>query len=240
VGVVHEIRLQPFFSERFLYLPDCYCPSDTKRPTAAVAPGRAACGLPDEGFVFCCFNSCYKILPSVFDVWMRLLAEVPGSVIWLAPGNASARANLSREAHLRGVDPGRLVFAPRVSLAEHLARHAHADLFLDTAPYNAGTTANDALFMGVPVLTCAGDTMASRVAGSQLSAIGLPELATTSLNDYEALALAFARDPIRLRSCRQRLRANRTTHPLFEMTRFTHALEELLLDAWENHRSPRP
>jgi len=231
--------LQPFFTERFLYLPDCYCPSDTKRPTAAVAPGRAACGLPDEGFVFCCFNSCYKILPSVFDVWMRLLAELPGSVLWLAPGNASARASLSREARLRGVDPARLVFAPRVSLAEHLARHAHADLFLDTAPYNAGTTANDALFMGVPVLTCTGDTMSSRVAGSQLCAIGMPELATTSLGEYEALALALARDPVRLRSCRQRLRANRTTHPLFDMTRFTHALEELLLDAWENHRAPR-
>ena len=227
--------LQPFFTERFLYLPDCYCPSDTKRPVAASPPGRAACGLPEQGFVFCCFNNSYKILPSVFDVWMRLLTELPGSVLWLAPGNDAARENLCREAHARGVDPSRLVFAPRMSLAEHLARHAHADLFLDTAPYNAGTTANDALFMGVPVLTCAGETMANRVAGSQLSAIGLPELVTTSLGEYEALALALARDPTRLRLYRERLRANRTTHPLFDMARFTRALDDLLLDTWENH-----
>jgi predicted O-linked N-acetylglucosamine transferase (SPINDLY family) len=232
--------LQPFFTERFLYLPDCYCPSDTKRPVAAVAPGRAACGLPETGFVFCCFNNTYKILPSVFAIWMQLLAELPGSVLWLAPGNAVARANLSREARLRGVDPSRLAFAPRVSLSEHLARHVHADLFLDTAPYNAGATANDALFMGVPVLTCAGDTMASRVAGSQLHAIGLPEFVTASLGEYEALALALARDPARLRLYRQRLRANRTTHPLFDMARFTRALDDLLLGAWENHASPRP
>src|SRR5213079_3076600 len=122
------------------------------------------------------------------DVWMRLLAGVAGSVLWLSPANAAARRNLRREAAARGVDPQRLVFAPLMSLPEHLTRHVHADLFLDTTPYNAGTTANDALFMGVPVLTCAGDTMASRVAGSQLRAIGLPKLVTTSLADYETLA----------------------------------------------------
>jgi predicted O-linked N-acetylglucosamine transferase (SPINDLY family) len=231
--------LQPFFTERFLYLPDCYCPSDTKRPVAAAAPDRAACGLPEQGLVFCCFNNSYKILPTVFDVWMRLLAAVPESVLWLAPGNAFARANLCREARLRGVDPSRLVFAPRVSLSEHLARHVHADLFLDTAPYNAGATANDALFMGVPVLTCAADTMASRVAGSQLHAIGLPELVTASLGEYEALAVALARDPARLRLCHQRLRVNRTTHPLFDMARFTRALDDLLHAAWENHPPPQ-
>jgi predicted O-linked N-acetylglucosamine transferase (SPINDLY family) len=230
--------LQAFFTERFLYLPDCYCPSDTKRPVASV-PERAACGLPEQGLVFCCFNASYKILPAVFDVWMRLLGQVPGSVLWLAPGNAMAGANLGREARVRGVDPRRLVFAPRVSLPEHLARHVHADLFLDTAPYNAGTTANDALFMGVPVLTCAGDTMASRVAGSQLHAIGLPELVTTSLSEYEALALALATEPARLQAWRQRLAAHRLTHPLFDMERFTRALDDLLLSAWENHTSPR-
>ncbi|HEX9374000.1 MAG TPA: hypothetical protein VF897_23510, partial [Roseiflexaceae bacterium] len=230
--------LQAFFTERFLYLPDCYCPSDTQRPVAS-APERAACGLPEQGLVFCCFNASYKILPAVFDVWMRLLGQVPGSVLWLAPGNAVAGANLGREARLRGVDPRRLVFAPRVSLPEHLARHVHADLFLDTAPYNAGTTANDALFMGVPVLTCAGETMASRVAGSQLHAIGLPELVTTSLGEYEALALALAAEPARLQAWRQRLAAHRLTHPLFDMARFTRALDDLLLSAWENHASPR-
>jgi predicted O-linked N-acetylglucosamine transferase (SPINDLY family) len=231
-------ELQPFFSERFLYLPDCYCPSDTQRPVAARTPERAACGLPEQGLVLCCFNATYKILPAVFDVWMRLLLAVPGSVLWLAPGNATARANLQREAAARGVAPERLVFAPRVSLPEHLARHAHADLFLDTTPYNAGTTANDALFMGVPVLTCAGATMASRVAGSQLHAIGLPELVTTSLSDYEALALALATEPARLQACRQRLLAQRATYPLFDMARFTRALDDLLLTAWENRHSP--
>src|SRR5439155_17186766 len=191
-------ELQPFFTERFLYLPDCYCPSDTKRPIAPVAPSREACGLPEHALVLCCFNASYKILPAVFDVWMRLLARVPDSVLWLSPASATACENLRREAGVRGVDRQRLVFAPRVSLPEHLARHVHADLFLDTTPYNAGTTANDALFMGVPVLTCAGETLASRVAASQLHAIGLRELVTTSLADYEALALALASAPERL------------------------------------------
>ena len=231
-------QLQPFFSERFLYLPDCYCPSDSKRPVAAAAPTRAACALPESGFVFCCFNNAYKILPAVFTVWMRLLAAVPGSVLWLAPASATARANLCREAVARGIDRERLVFAPRVSLPEHLARHVHADLFLDTMPYNAGTTANDALFMGLPVLTCAGETMASRVAGSQLAAIGLPELSTASLADYEALALELAREPQRLDALRARLAANRSTQPLFDMVRFSRALDDLLISAWENHASP--
>jgi predicted O-linked N-acetylglucosamine transferase (SPINDLY family) len=231
-------ELQGFFTERFLYLPDCYCPSDTQRPIAPVAPTRATCGLPEHGLVFCCFNNCYKILPPVFAVWMRLLAQVPGSVLWLSPAVATAHANLRREAAARGVDPERLVFAPRVSLSEHLARHLHADLFLDTTPYNAGTTANDALFMGVPVLTCAGETMASRVAGSQLLAIGLPELITTHLEDYEALALHLATAPERLQSLRDRLAANRPTYPLFDMARFTHALDDLLHTTWENYPSP--
>ena len=227
---------QAHLEERLLYLPDCYCPSDTKRVIARAAPGRAACGLPESGFVFCCFNASYKILPSVFAVWMRLLCAVPGSVLWLAVGNPAAE-NLRREAAARGVDPARLVFAPRVEPPEHLARHVHADLFLDTLPYNAGTTANDALFMGLPLLTCAGQCMASRVAGSQLHAIGLPELVTTSLTDYEALALALARDPQRLHEYRQRLQQNRSTHALFDMARFTCALDDLLIAAWENRGS---
>jgi predicted O-linked N-acetylglucosamine transferase (SPINDLY family) len=233
---------QAFFSERFLYLPDCYCPSDTSREVAAERPSRAACGLPESAFVFCCFNQSYKILPPVFAVWMRLLAAVPGSVLWLAPTTTAAESNLSREAAARGVDPTRLVFAPRMSLPEHLARYRHADLFLDTTPYNAGTTANDALFMGVPVVTCAGETMASRVAGSQLIAIGLPELVTTQLPKYEALALALALQPALLRQVRDRLHANRDTHPLFDMARFTRALDTQLCEAWENwsHQTSPP
>ena len=230
---------QAHFVERFLYLPECYCPSDTRR-TVATPPTRAQCALPEQGFVFCCFNASYKILPAVFSVWMRLLGAVPGSVLWVAPSHATAAANLCREAAARGVDPARLVFAPRVGLPEHLARHVHADLFLDTTPYNAGTTANDALFMGVPVLSCAGETMASRVAGSQLRAIGLPELVATSLADYETLALRLAREPSLLARYRARLAANRATHPLFDMARFTHALDDLLQAAWENRSSSMP
>ena len=227
-------EMQAFFSERFLYLPECYCPSDTKRTVASAVPSRAACGLPETGLVLACFNNSYKILPELFSVWMRLLAGLPGSLLWLAPGNATAKVNLAREAQARGVDPVRLVFAPRVDLPEHLARHAHADLFLDTTPYNAGTTANDALFMGVPVVTCAGATMASRVAGSQLSALGLPELITDSLADYEALVLALGRDPQRLAALKARLAAQRISASLFDMARFTRAFDDLLIQAWEN------
>lgn len=231
-------ELQRFFTERFLYLPDCYCPSDTQRPIAAVAPTRAVCGLPQSGVVFCCFNASYKLLPAVFAVWMRLLAQTPGSVLWLSPVSAAARANLGREAAARGVDPQRLIFAPRLSLPEHLARHVHADLFLDTTPYNAGTTANDALFMGVPVLTCAGESLASRVAGSQLRALGLPELVTTDLRAYEALALSLAHHPERLHGLRERLARNRQSYPLFDMERFSRALDDRLHWAWENRPSP--
>jgi protein O-GlcNAc transferase len=227
-------EMQAFFSERFLYLPECYCPSDTERAVAGVVPSRAECGLPEAGLVLACFNNSYKILPELFGVWMRLLAGLPGSVLWLAPGNATAKLNLAREASARGVDPARLVFAPRVDLPEHLARHAHVDLFLDTTPYNAGTTANDALFMGVPVVTCAGASMASRVAGSQLRALGLPELVTTSLAEYEALVLALGRDAQRLAALKARLAAQRSSAPLFDMTRFTRAFENMLLNAWEN------
>ena len=227
-------EMQAFFSERFLYLPECYCPSDTKRAVASAVPSRVACGLPETGLVLACFNNSYKILPELFSVWMRLLAGLPGSLLWLAPGNATAKVNLAREAQARGVDPARLVFAPRVDLPEHLARHAHADLFLDTTPYNAGTTANDALFMGVPVVTCAGATMASRVAGSQLSALGLPELITDSLADYQALVLALGRDPQRLAALKAQLAAQRISAPLFDMARFTRAFDDLLIQAWEN------
>ena len=219
--------LQSAFTERFLYLPDCYCPSDTRRQVAA-AGSRADANLPADGFVFCCFNNTYKILPVVFDVWMRLLDALPGSVLWLSPGENLAIANLRREAAARGIAAHRLVFAPHVPLSEHLARHVHADLFLDTTPHSAGTTANDALLMGVPVLTCAGETMASRLSGSQLHAIGLPELVTASLAEYEACALALARDTQQMTELRKRLAANRRTTSLFDIPRFTRNLEAAL------------
>jgi predicted O-linked N-acetylglucosamine transferase (SPINDLY family) len=229
--IVTPVGAQPFFTERFLTLPHCYCPSDTRREVAAPPTSREDCGLPEDGFIFCCFNAPYKILPDLFDVWMRVLGAVERAVLWLAPGNATACANLRREAARRAIAADRLVFAPRVPPADHLARHAHADLFLDTAPYNAGTTANDALFMSLPVLTCMGTTMAGRVAASQLHAIGLSDLVTTDLAAYEAAAVQIGRDPEAAATLRARLERNRHTHPLFDMARFTRDLEGELLRA---------
>ncbi len=223
---------QPHFAERFMYLPHCYMPGDSKRPIG-VAPMRADAGLPEAGFVFCSFNGSYKIQPAVFDAWMRLLAAIPRSVLWLLDTHPQARANLVREAERRGVAAARLVFAPRVPVADHLARHALADLFLDTFPCNAHTTANDALFAGLPLVTCAGETFASRVAGSHLHAIGLPELVAQDLAAYEALALRLARDADALAALRTRLRANRATRPLFDTVAWTRALEDSLLQALE-------
>jgi len=221
------------FDERFLYLPHSYCPSDTRRAVAARVPGRAECGLPDSGFVFCCFNNIYKILPDVFGIWMRLLREIPGSVLWLVSGHGVAAENLRREARRRDIAPERIVFAGYVPMAEYLARLRCADLFLDTLPYNAGTTANDALLVGLPLLTCAGETFASRIAGSQLHAVGLPELVTGSLADYEAMALRLAREPGLLGGLRTRLAANSRTHPLFDMAGFTRDFEAALARACE-------
>jgi len=227
-GFAAPESLQPAFTERFLRLPDCYCPSDTRREIASVPVTRSDAGLPARGFVFCCFNNTYKVLPAVFDIWMRLLDRVPDSVLWLSPGEDIAIANLRREAMARGIAAERIVFAKHVPLPEHLTRHEHADLFLDTMPHSAGTTANDALLMGVPVLTCAGETMASRAAASQLHAIGLPELVADNPDEYEARALALAQDAGALKGLSERLAANRGTTALFDMARFTKNLEAAL------------
>ena len=214
-----------FYSEQVVTLPGTYQPNDRSRETAEAPAGRASVGLPEQGFVFCCFNNSYKIQPSVFDIWMRLLRGVPESVLWLLDDNAAATRNLRQEAATRGVDAGRLVFAARVDLPEHLARHRLADLFLDTLPYNAHTTASDALWTGLPVVTCMGNTFAGRVAASVLHAAGLPELVTPSLADYEAMALRLARDPAALAGIKSRLAHNRETAPLFDAARFTRHLE---------------
>jgi protein O-GlcNAc transferase len=220
------------FDERFMLLPHCYMPGDAQRPMGPV-PTREQCGLPPVGLVFCCFNATWKIHPRMFDIWMRVLEKAPGSVLWLLDSNAASRENLRTEARRRHVAPERIVFAPRAPLAEHLARHALADLFLDTFPCNAHTTTNDALFAGLPLVTCAGETFSSRVSGSHLRAIGLPELVTGNLADYEALALKLAHDPGLLASYRARLRANRDREPLFDTAAYTRALEGLLWTAWE-------
>jgi predicted O-linked N-acetylglucosamine transferase (SPINDLY family) len=205
-----------FYSEQVVRLPSSYQPNDRMRLIAPQVPTRAALGLPEAGFVFCCFNNNYKITPEVFSVWMRLLQAVPGSVLWLLQDNALAMRNLRREAQARGVDAQRLVFAARAPLDEHLARHAQADLFLDTLPCNAHTTASDALWAGLPVLTCKGQAFAARVAASLLHAVGLPELVMHSLAEYEARALALARDPGALATLRRTLQARRADAPLFD------------------------
>ncbi len=189
---------RPHYAEKIVTLPETYFITDDAGPAPATTTTRADHGLPEEGFVFCCFNNGYKVTADVFDVWMRLLRDVEGSVLWLLESNPAFSANLRREAEARGVAPSRLVFAPRLAPEEHLARHRHADLFLDTLYYNAHTTACDALWMGLPVLTRLGTTFASRVGASLLNAAGLPELVTTSLEAYAETALALATTPAAL------------------------------------------
>jgi predicted O-linked N-acetylglucosamine transferase (SPINDLY family) len=230
-------HLQRFYTERPLYMPHMAFPSDTTRLPPGPPPSRAACGLPEKAFVFCCFNNSFKILPEVFAIWMRVLQAVPGSVLWLLDTSDETKANLRREAAAAGVDAQRLIFAPRVGVGEHVARHAVADLFLDTYPYGAHTTANDALLAGLPLLTCVGDTLVSRIAGSQLLAIGLSELITTNFADYEALALKLATEPALLASHRQRLAANRKTTPLFDMARYARDFEDAMLRIWYEHQA---
>jgi predicted O-linked N-acetylglucosamine transferase (SPINDLY family) len=224
---------QPFFSERLVHLPCSYQVNDRKREVARAATSRQDWGLPTEALVFCSFNNSYKISPVFFDIWMRLLRSVPGSVLWLLEANELVKGNLRLEAEKRGVESSRLIFAPVVPPAEHLGRHRHADLFLDTLPCNAHTTASDALWAGLPVLTCSGDTFAGRVAGSLLMAIGLPELITGSLEEYERAALALAQDPQRLAALRQKLAKNRDTSALFDLVKYTGNIEAAYGRMWQ-------
>lgn len=214
-----------FYAEKIACLPNSYQPNDTRRPLSGRVPTREDEGLPSAGFVFCCFNNNFKILPAMFDCWMRILRRVEGSILWLLEDNPRALANLRQEASARGVNPGRLVFAPRANLAAHLARHKLADLFLDTLPCNAHTTASDALWMGLPVLTCIGDAFAGRVAASLLNAIGLPGLVAPDLRSYEELAISLAKDPARLGEIRRALEVGRSGSPLFDTTLYARHLE---------------
>ena len=243
-GTVVPADEQQYFAERLVHLPDCYQVNDRRRPIAPRTPSRVECGLPEAAFVFCCFNSAYKITAPMFDVWMRLLDGVPGSVLWLLDPGTAAAANLRREAESRlAGGAARLVFAPSLENPEHLARFRVAGLFLDTLPYNAHTLASDALWGGCPVITCMGRAFPGRVAASLLRAIGLPELVTHTLSDYEALALELARDPFRLRAIREKLQANRLTAALFDSRRFTRHLESAYETMWRIHLSgeaPRP
>lgn len=224
-AIVTPAGHQPFYTEQIVRLPDSYQVNDSRRAIAAHTPTRFEAGLPASGFVFSCFNDNYKITPEVFAIWMRLLAQVEGSVLWLFQGNADAAANLRRAAIAHGIDAGRLVFAPRQELPAHLARQKLADIFLDTVPVNAHTTASDALWAGLPLVTCMGSAFAGRVAASLLHAVGLPELVAANLVEYEALALRLATTPELLAGIRARLAQQRNTHPLFDIERFRLHLE---------------
>jgi protein O-GlcNAc transferase len=231
---------QSHYSEKIVYLPDCYQPNDRTRSSPQNTPTRVRAGLPESGFVFCCFNNNYKILPEIFDIWARLLNQVEESVLWLIEDNPCAAACLRAEAACRRVDPGRLIFAPYVPLADHLARLQLADLFLDTLPYNAHTTAADALWAGVPIVTRIGETFAGRVAASLLNAVGLPELVTETAQEYEALAVELARNPQQLAAIRNKLAANRLSMPLFDTPRYTRGIEKSYVAMYERHHAGLP
>ncbi|MDA8689312.1 tetratricopeptide repeat protein, partial [Rhodobacteraceae bacterium] len=224
-----------YYSENVIYLPNTYQPTDNTRKISDKAIIRSEMGLPDNGFIFCCFNNNYKISPKEFDIWMRLLAKVKGSVLWLLKSNKWAEQNLQKEAEIRGISADRLVFADRVPQAEHLARQSLADLFIDTFNCNAHTTASDALWAGLPLVTKLGESFAARVAGSLLNAIGLPELITESEDSYEALILDLATNPRKLFKIKKKLSENRLTMPLFNTEKYTRHLENGYQQAYQRY-----
>ena len=223
------------YSERIIYLPNSYQANDRKRPRPTEQLAREELGLPQSGFIFCSFNSCYKITPSLFDSWMRILRQVERSTLWLLSDSGAVAGALRAQAARRGVSADRLVFAPQLPLARHLARYRSADLFLDTFPCGGHTTVSDALWAGLPVVTRLGESFAARVAASLLTAIGLPELITESAAQYEALAVELATDPPRLAAVRRDLDLNRATAPLFDTPRFTRDLEQGYVMVYERH-----
>jgi len=229
-----------YYSEQIIYLPDSYEVNDRQRSIADRIYTRSELGLPPTGFVFCCFNNSYKITPGTFDAWMRILSRVEGSVLWLLEDNASAAGNLRREAAQRNVNAERLIFSKRTAMSEHLARQRVADLFIDTLPCNAHTTASDALWAGLPVLTCAGEAFAARVAASLLKALNLPELCTSTQAQYEQLAVGLATDPQRLVGIRERLAGNRLTSSLFDSRLFTGHIEAAYTSIYERYQADLP
>jgi predicted O-linked N-acetylglucosamine transferase (SPINDLY family) len=231
-----------FYTEKLVYLPGCYQVNDSTRKAASPIPTRTELGLPEQGFVFCCFNNNYKISPRMYDVWMRLLQRVPDSVLWLMIGNKHAIPNLQREAEARGVAKDRIFFADTVKLEQHLARISRADLFLDTFPVNAHTTASDALWAGCPLVTLSGETFISRVAGSLLTTLGLSELIACDYDDYESIACRCATDPAWFADIRQRLKNGRSTSDLFQGAAFAKKIEAAFEQMWQIYNageSPR-
>ncbi len=232
--------LEPCYAERIVRLPDTFQPNDGRRPDPPHIPARREVGLPEDAFVFCSFNNLSKITPALFDVWMRVLNGTNDGILWLLAESAATERNLRHEAAARGVAPERLVFMPRVPYAEYLARYRAADLFLDTYPFNGGTTVSDALWMGLPVVTLSGETFASRMAGSLLGAAGLPDLATRSEGDYERLALGLAADRARLAAIRAKLASGRAALPLFDTARYCRHIEAAYASMHEHHLRGEP
>ncbi len=231
---------QVFFTERFAYLPHCYQINDDRVKAAPEIPGRDVCGLPPDAFVFCCFNNNYKIDATIFAAWMTILHKVPGSVLWLLKGSDLQKNNLRAEAARLGVDGEQLVFAEPLDKAAHLARHAHADLFLDTLYYNAHTTGSDALRQGVPMITCMGERFASRVGASLLHAVDLDELVVTDLERYIDTAVRLAVDPAVLGQIRSRLRTNLACTSLLDNPGFARSLEQLYQTMWQRFEKGQP
>lgn len=238
--IVLPFDQQEYYTEKIVHLPACYQGNDSKRAIAEDTPTRQQMGLPREGFVFCCFNNIYKVTPPIFEIWMRLLRRIDGSVLWLLGEDEAAKRNLRNQAAGHGIEADRLVFAAHVNLDLHLARHRLADLFLDTLPCNAHTTASDALWAGLPLVTCPGQCFAGRVAASLLAAVGLSELIAVSLEDYEALALKLALEPSRLREVREKLIRNRLSCPLFDTERYRRDIESAYVTMWQNWQHGRP
>ncbi len=242
---------QDVFLEKLVIIPHNYLANDCHQQIADIPLNRALYGLPESGFVFCCFNHNIKIEPTIFEVWMKILAAVPGSLLWLLNRVKMAEDNLQREAKKLGIDGERLIFAPPLPKAEHLARHRLADLFLDTYYYNAHTTGSDALVAGVPILTCPGRTFASRVGASLLTAAGLPELIAQNLQEYEKLAVELARSPTiveqlkqklvrshtKVQQLKEKLAANKLTFPLFDTPRLARNIEKAYQKMWEIYTS---
>jgi len=226
---------QQHYSEKIMYMPHSYQVNVSERSLSEISLSRADLGLPKKGFVFCSFNNAYKIAPSIFAIWMKILKAVDGSVLWLLVSNDETSKNLIKEAEKLGVSKNRLVFASYVPVEEHLNRIKHADLFIDTLPYNAHTTSSDALRMGLPVLTCLGKSFASRVAASLLNAVGLPELITTSQKEYEALAIELAINPKQLKAIKDKLAKNLPTAPLYDTPLFTRHLESAYKIMYERY-----
>jgi predicted O-linked N-acetylglucosamine transferase (SPINDLY family) len=238
--IIIPTESQQYYSEKIVYLPNTYQPNDKNRLIAEKVFSKDELGLPKDSFVFCCFNSSFKITPDTFDGWMRILKATKGSVLWLLEGNPITALNLRKEAQVRGIDSNRLIFAKKLFPPEHLARCQVADLFLDTLPYNAHTTASDALWAGLPILTCMGESFASRVAASLLKAIELPELITTTQEQYEATAIELATNPEKFKDIKNKLERNRLTTALFDTPRFTKHIEAAYKQMYERYQADLP